>query len=109
VSRTRSVRVTRNHIVRRWGTPQVTIGSVNEPRECEEQGVRFNEKWIYRAPKGDPMQPVERVVYWLRYDYVASFVRDRDGRVTRDDPREFADPHGDRRWVPPSHDAQQVR
>ena len=102
-------RVTRNRVVLHWGTPSVTIGSVNEPREGEEEGLRFNEKWIYRSHAGDPAHPVERVVYWMRYDYVASFARYADGRVTRDDPRVFAEPRDDRRWVPSSHGAQQVR
>lgn len=109
MSQSRTLRVTRNHVVRQWGTPSATVGSVNEPREGEEHGVHFNEKWIYRSHAGDPTHPVERIVYWMRYDYVASFARYADGRLVRDDPRILADPHGDRRWVPSSHGAQQVR
>ena len=40
--------ISRNLVVQRWGTPNATVGSVNEPREMEEHGHRFNEKWIYR-------------------------------------------------------------
>ncbi len=75
----------RNLVVQRWGTPQVTIGSVNEPREAEENGVRFNEKWIYRNLPSALAPARERWVYWNRYDFVASFLVDREGRVTRED------------------------
>jgi hypothetical protein len=63
----------------------VTIGSVNEPREAEENGVRFNEKWIYRNLPSTLAPACERWVYWQRYDFVASFLVDRDGRVIRED------------------------
>ena len=59
--------ITRNLIVQCWGMPDVTIGSVNEPREGEENGVSFNEKWIYRNVGGDPRTPRQRIVYWRRY------------------------------------------
>ena len=42
--------IRRNMIVQRWGTPAATVGSVNEPRERSENGVAFNEKWLYRVP-----------------------------------------------------------
>ena len=38
-------------------TGQVTIGSVNEPRESEEHGHRFNEKWIYRIYRRRRISP----------------------------------------------------
>jgi hypothetical protein len=77
-------RISRNQVVGRWGTPAVTVGSVNEPREMEEHGVRFNEKWIYRAPRNDPRHMRERIVFWHRYNFVASFGVDADGKVTRE-------------------------
>ncbi len=79
--------VTRNLIVQRLGTPDLTVGSVNEPREREEHGVRFNEKWVYRRGRGEPDDARERHVYWDRYDFVGSFVVDDAGRATREDPR----------------------
>jgi hypothetical protein len=77
--------ITRNLIVLRLGTPDVTIGSVNEPREREEHGLRFNEKWIYRNASKDPARPLQRHLYWERYDFVASLLVSADGQVTRED------------------------
>jgi hypothetical protein len=96
---TRAV-VRRNLVVQRWGTPQATVGSLNEPREQEEHGLRFNEKWLYRAPRNDPAKVRERVVYWLRYDFVASYVLDRDGQWAREDPRALLVGLSDREFVP---------
>jgi hypothetical protein len=85
-------RVTRNHVVQRWGTPHATVGSVNEPRETEEHGVRFNEKWVYRLPQLDPRKPKERVLYWMRYDLVGSFLVNGDGTMAPEDlTRQLAD------------------
>lgn len=67
--------IDRNHVVSHFGTPDVTEGSVNEPREREEHGFRFNEKWIYLHPLRDPAGAAERVIYWRRYDYVGSMIR----------------------------------
>lgn len=67
--------ILRNAVVKYFGTPERTEGSVNEPRERQEQGMRFNEKWTYKRPLRDPADAVERVIYWRRYDYVGSFVR----------------------------------
>ena len=78
--------IKRNLVVQRWGTPQVTVGSVNEPRELEEHGVSCNEKWIYRGPQNDLGGARERWVYWNRYDFVASFLVRADGSVVREDP-----------------------
>ena len=69
----------RNRIVKHFGTPDVAEGSVNEPREREEHGLRFNEKWIYKHPLRDPAGALERVIYWRRYDYVASLIRTAAG------------------------------
>ena len=80
-------RIHRNAVVLCWGTPHETVGSLNEPREREENGVRFNEKWVYSLPHPNPDDPVRRVVYWQRYDFVASFLVGADGIARRDDPR----------------------
>lgn len=77
-------RIKRNQVVQRWGTPQITVGSVNEPRTMEEHGLRFNEKWIYRCGD-DPNEPRERTIYWHRYDFVASYVVTDDGQVRCED------------------------
>ena len=59
----------------RFGLPDEVVGSVNDPRTREENGVRWNEKWIYRLDHGD-----ERLIYWHRYDCRGVFVASpRDG------------------------------
>ena len=83
----------RNLVVKHFGTPEVTEGSVNEPREREEHGMHFNEKWTYRGPVRYPADAVERVIYWHRYDYVGSMIRkSKDGDWQTDDelPRVLA-------------------
>ena len=47
----------------RWGIPDQSEGSVNNPRTREENGIRFNEKWVYFLEGGG-----RRLVYWQRYD-----------------------------------------
>jgi hypothetical protein len=59
-----------------FGAPTDQIGSVNEPRTHEEYGVRWNEKWIYRAESG---QAIERIVLWYRYDFQGAFRLKPDG------------------------------
>src|SRR5215469_8123327 len=46
-------RPARNAIVALLGTPDRTEGSLDDPREREEDGVRFNEKWIYTRGRRD--------------------------------------------------------
>jgi hypothetical protein len=78
--------IQRNSVVRFFGQPDATEGSVNEPRIREENGMHFNEKWTYRHPVNDPAGAVERVVYWQRYDYVGSTIRTAgDGAWQRDE------------------------
>jgi hypothetical protein len=93
--------VTRNLVVQRWGTPQETLGSVNEPREMEENGVSFNEKWAYRNARTEAQPSRERVIYWHRYDFVASFLVDADGRCVREDPTLFLEGLTDRSYPLP--------
>lgn len=77
--------IQRNTVVKYFGTPDHTEGSVNEPRERDEHGLRFNEKWIYKHPLHDPADADERVIYWRRYDYVGSYIRrTRDGEWAAD-------------------------
>ncbi len=71
--------IQRNLIVKFFGTPDATEGSVNEPREREENGVRFNEKWTYKHPRRDPANAAERIIYWRRYDYRGSMIRRATG------------------------------
>jgi len=69
----------RNLVVKFFGTPDVTEGTVNEPRERQEHGMRFNEKWAYHHPHHDPAGAVERCLYWRRYDYIGSMIRKTAG------------------------------
>jgi hypothetical protein len=78
--------ILRNAVVRYFGQPNRTEGSVNEPREREEHGFRFNEKWTYRNPAHDPAGAAERIIYWHRYDYVGSAIRkSAEGEWQRDE------------------------
>ena len=63
----------------RWCVPDDVVGSVNDPRTHEENGVRWNEKWIYRLDDGS-----ERVVYWYRYDCRGVFIVSADGSAKRE-------------------------
>jgi len=93
--------VRRNMVVQCWGTPQETVGSVNEPRERSENGVAFNERWLYRI-RGHGAEPgYERIVYWLRYDFVASFVIKPDGAIVREDAGDLLASVRDRLYLPP--------
>ena len=65
---------------KRWGLPDESEGSVNDPRTCEENGIRYNEKWIYLLPEGD-----RRIVYWHRYDCRGVRIEDTNGQ-----PKELA-------------------
>ena len=76
---TEARRITRNEIVRLFGTPNETLGSVNEPRQKHESGFQYNERWVYDRPKNEPSRPKARVIYWQRYDFVASERIERDG------------------------------
>ena len=71
--------ILRNAVVKFFGTPDRTEGSVNEPREREEHSMRFNEKWTYTHPLHDPAGAVERMIYWRRYDFVGSLIRSSPG------------------------------
>jgi len=81
--------IERNHIVRLFGTPDETVGAVNEARIQEEHGVEFNEKWIYNRPRNDPMRPLARIIYWQRYDFVASARIERSGQWVRESVAEL--------------------
>lgn len=75
----------RNVVVVRLGTPDRTSGSVNNPIIQEEDGYRFNEKWEYDHLLEDPSGMPQRVIYWHRYDMVATRVRARASDQWRDD------------------------
>jgi hypothetical protein len=93
--------VSRNQVVQLWGTPNATVGSVNEPRECEEHGHRFNEKWIYRLSPKDVDDAAERVVYWLRYDFVAAYLISKNGVSVHEDLGPEIVAYRDRRYHAP--------
>ncbi|MBF6568138.1 MAG: hypothetical protein IVW54_04590 [Candidatus Binataceae bacterium] len=65
----------RNAIVALLGTPERTEGSLNDPRLYDENGYRFNEKWIYRDLTEDPAGLPLRIIYWWRYDFIGTVVR----------------------------------
>ncbi len=63
----------------RFGVPDEVRGSVNDPRTLEENGVRWNEKWVYHLEKSE-----RRIIYWHRYDCRGVFVASADGSATRE-------------------------
>jgi hypothetical protein len=69
-------RIDRGSAWKLLGAPTDQVGSVNEPRTHEECGVRWNEKWIYRAPEGEA---ILRIVLWHRYDFLGVFAVGPDG------------------------------
>jgi hypothetical protein len=79
--------ITRNSVVALLGTPHVVEGSLNEPVERDELGIHYNEKWTYRDLADDPAGMPNRVIYWHRYDFVATMVRANDHEQWRSDPK----------------------
>jgi hypothetical protein len=102
-----STRVTRNTVVAMLGTPDRTAGSLNSPVQLEELGVRYNEKWTYEHLVSDPAGVPQRVIYWQRYDFVATMVRDGANDEWRTDVKlaEAVAPENDR--LPPLDDRHQ--
>ncbi|MCG8589649.1 MAG: hypothetical protein MJE66_10195 [Proteobacteria bacterium] len=74
-------RIDRGRVWKLLGAPTDQVGSVNDPRTQEENGVVYNEKWIYRPDHGEAS---ERVVYWNRYDFLGVFRVAADGAATRE-------------------------
>ena len=79
--------VTRNAVVSLLGTPHAVEGSLNDPVEREELGVRYNEKWMYQDLGHDPAGVPDRTIYWHRYDFVATMVRSNEREHWRPDTK----------------------
>jgi hypothetical protein len=77
--------VTRNVLVTLLGSPDHTEGSLNSPVELEEHGLRFNEKWTYTHLRDDSSGAPMRAVYWHRYDFVGTLVRNPSDAEWRPD------------------------
>ncbi len=91
----------RNAVVALLGTPDRTEGSLNDPRLYDENGLHFNEKWIYGHLTGDPAGVPMRIVYWWRYDFVGTVVRAAEGESWQPDSRlAEALAHADARLAP---------
>jgi hypothetical protein len=80
-----SGRVTRNQVVAMFGTPDHVEGSLNSPIELEDQGIHYNEKWIYSHLDSDPAGATIRSVYWHRYDFMGTRIRNDANEDWRDD------------------------
>lgn len=72
----RADRIFRNQVVQLLGTPDHTDGSLNDPVEKHENGHEYNERWVYSHLSDDPSGSPMRVIYWHRYDFIATMVRD---------------------------------
>lgn len=79
--------VTRNSVVRLLGTPHEVEGSLNDPVERQENGIHYNEKWSYHDLGDDPSGFPNRLIYWHRYDFVATMVRANDHEAWRPDTK----------------------
>ncbi|MBV8356562.1 MAG: hypothetical protein JO189_01295 [Deltaproteobacteria bacterium] len=79
--------VTRNSVVSLLGTPHATEGSLNDPVERQEFGIHYNEKWTYKDLGDDPAGVPNRVIYWHRYDFVATMVRANENDEWRPDTK----------------------
>lgn len=90
--------IARNIVVQCWGTPHATVGSVNEPREMEEHGHLFNEKWTYRLSQAAPDEPKERLIYWHRYDFIAAYLVTATGAAVPEDLASVIGELRDRRY-----------
>ena len=77
--------LTRNAVVAFLGTPDRTEGTLNDPVEREESGIKFNEKWIYEHLTSDPAGVPMRTVYWHRYDFMGTMVRSNTDEEWRHD------------------------
>ena len=81
--------IQRDDVVGLFGTPDQTVGSVNEPVLQVEHGFEFNEKWIYERPRREPTRPRARVIYWQRYDFVGSVRIQENGQVVPESPADL--------------------
>jgi hypothetical protein len=79
--------VSRNSVVSLLGTPQAVEGSLNDPVEREEFEIHYNEKWTYNNLASDPACVQHRVIYWHRYDFVATMIRANDDEHWRWDTK----------------------
>jgi hypothetical protein len=66
----------RGRVWKLLGAPTDQVGSVNDPRTQEEQGLKWNEKWVYIGEDGETP---ELLVLWNRYDFVGVFRIAADG------------------------------
>jgi len=82
-----SGRITRNQVVAMFGTPDHSEGSLNSPVELEDKGIHFNEKWIYDHLEADPAGVTMRTIYWHRYDFTGTRVRNSVNEEWRDDTK----------------------
>jgi len=80
-----SGRVTRNQVVAMFGTPDHTKGSLNSPIELDDVGIHFNEQWNYDHLDRDPAGVTMRTIYWHRYDFMGTRVRNSVSEEWRDD------------------------
>lgn len=101
--------IKRNVVVELLGTPDRTEGSLNSPIEREESGTHFNEKWVYEHLRNDPAGVAMRSVYWHRYDFRGTTVREnRDVEWRADKELERAIAQRSSRMLPVADQHQAV-
>jgi hypothetical protein len=82
-----SGRVTRNQVVAMFGTPDHVEGSLNSPIELDDQGIHYNEKWLYSHLDADPAGAAMRTIYWHRYDFEGTRIRNDANEAWCDDTK----------------------
>ncbi|MGH7933492.1 MAG: hypothetical protein ACREQN_10030 [Candidatus Binataceae bacterium] len=82
-----SEKLARNPLVELLGTPDRTEGSLNSPVELEENGISYNEKWLYEHLREDPAGVPIRAIYWHRYDFMGTLVRETPDAQWRADDK----------------------
>jgi hypothetical protein len=82
-----SGRVTRNQVVAMFGTPDHVEGSLNSPIELDDLGIHYNEKWTYSHLDSDPAGAAMRTIYWHRYDFEGTRIRNGPDENWRDDTK----------------------
>ena len=68
----------RGRVAKLLGAPTDQMGIVNDPRTSDDFGVKWNEMWRYKNPDGEDF---DRVVLWIRYDFLGVWRLHADGRT----------------------------
>jgi hypothetical protein len=98
--------ISRNLVVKCWGTPNATVGSVNEPRELEEHGHRFTRSECIDSPTSS--RSTDRTHHLLEsLRFRKEHIRQKAGMTEEDVSRVLASQR-DRRYHHPAAERRQA-